>query len=335
MTTKGYKRLLAGASATCFAMGLILLPTAAFASGKGSGAANGVANGVANGLDKKTAPTATTTTTTAAPASTPTGTLAPQTTSVTGSLTTLPPQPLTKNEVPGGPGANNQTNNPYASNGVGLPSGNGNQVNGGHTGEPCAGCVGKADNKNPPGQAPGPSDNNAGYECDRNHGIARTNPAHTGCKTAPTSPTTPPPTTPTTVHHGCTSNCGGCTSNCGGCTSNCHDPGTTTVPTGCVSGSSSTSCGTTTPSLAAGHGSSTTTRPATSGASTTVAPATVGSAVKASSGGLAFTGANMSGEFLAGGLALAAGIVLLGASRRQRPAAAEMADGDDGPVGTD
>jgi hypothetical protein len=61
-----------------------------------------------------------------------------------------------------------------------APSGNGNGQ-GRAVGRPCAGCVGKADNKNPAGQLPGGSDLNAGYECDRNHGIGRTNPAHTGC----------------------------------------------------------------------------------------------------------------------------------------------------------
>jgi LPXTG-motif cell wall-anchored protein len=49
------------------------------------------------------------------------------------------------------------------------------------TGRPGAGTVGKADNKNPKGQEPGPSDANNGYECDGNQGIAKGNPAHTGC----------------------------------------------------------------------------------------------------------------------------------------------------------
>ncbi|HKN92297.1 MAG TPA: LPXTG cell wall anchor domain-containing protein [Acidimicrobiia bacterium] len=61
--------------------------------------------------------------------------------------------------------------------------------------------MGKADNKNPHGQMPNGSDHNAGYECDRNHGIGRTNPAHTGCKTAsvvipPNTPPPPPPCVP-------------------------------------------------------------------------------------------------------------------------------------------
>ena len=97
------------------------------------------------------------------------------------------PQPNSNADNNGG-GANGQCpGGPYCSTRDGSPSGNGNGK-GKATGKPCAGCVGKADNKNPKGQNPNGSDNNAGYECDRNHGIGRTNPAHTGCKT-----TTPPP----------------------------------------------------------------------------------------------------------------------------------------------
>ncbi|HEY4401026.1 MAG TPA: hypothetical protein VGO38_03240, partial [Acidimicrobiia bacterium] len=59
-------------------------------------------------------------------------------------------------------------------------------------GQPCAGCVGKADNKNPPGQFPNGTDPNAGYECDSNNGIGQTNPAHTGCVSSPPTPVTPP-----------------------------------------------------------------------------------------------------------------------------------------------
>ena len=40
---------------------------------------------------------------------------------------------------------------------------------------------GKADAKNPPGQAPDGSDSNKGYECDENQGVGKTNPAHSGC----------------------------------------------------------------------------------------------------------------------------------------------------------
>jgi hypothetical protein len=73
-------------------------------------------------------------------------------------------------------GANSGCGN-YCPNGVGLPSGNGKATN-----QPAAGTKGKADSKNPPGQAPsGPGDANKGYECDLNQGVGKTNPAHTGC----------------------------------------------------------------------------------------------------------------------------------------------------------
>ena len=116
-----------------------------------------------------------------------------------------------------GQGANQP--GPYDPTCTGAPSMNGGGA-GKATGRPCAGCVGNADAKNPPGQLPGPSDRNAGYECDRNQGIARTNPAHTGC-TVPPPPPPPPP---------CTHNCGPpppCTQNCSPpppCTQNCSPP---------------------------------------------------------------------------------------------------------------
>ena len=46
---------------------------------------------------------------------------------------------------------------------------------------PCDGCVGNADDKDPPGQGPTGSDHDAGHECDRNQGIGNGNPAHEGC----------------------------------------------------------------------------------------------------------------------------------------------------------
>jgi len=79
---------------------------------------------------------------------------------------------------------------PYDSTRDGSPSQNGND-GGAAVGQPCAGCVGNADDKNPPGQLPGGSDANAGYECDTNHGVGRGNPAHTAC-TPETPPATPP-----------------------------------------------------------------------------------------------------------------------------------------------
>jgi hypothetical protein len=68
----------------------------------------------------------------------------------------------------------------YCPSDVGAPTGNGNG-NGNKTGQPGAGTVGNADSKNPPGQSPDGSDGNNGYECDGNHGVGRTNPAHSGC----------------------------------------------------------------------------------------------------------------------------------------------------------
>jgi LPXTG-motif cell wall-anchored protein len=81
------------------------------------------------------------------------------------------------------------TAGPYCSTRDGSVSDNGNG-GGEETGRPCAGCVGKADNKNPQGQLPDAErDGNRGYECDTpghhvpNNGIAEGNPAHTGCTT--------------------------------------------------------------------------------------------------------------------------------------------------------
>src|SRR4051794_10319176 len=86
--------------------------------------------------------------------------------------------------------------------------GNGQEFGPGlQTGKPCAGCVGNADDKNPPGQYPDGSDGNSGYECDGrdrpfvdqngngNHGIGDENPAHTGCTSE--TVTTPPDDNPT------------------------------------------------------------------------------------------------------------------------------------------
>ena len=80
----------------------------------------------------------------------------------------------------------------YHSTCDGSPSLNGNG-GGQATGKPCAGCVGAADNKNPPGQAPDASDANNGYECDGNRGVGKTNPAHTGCMSEPYSGATVDP----------------------------------------------------------------------------------------------------------------------------------------------
>jgi LPXTG-motif cell wall-anchored protein len=97
------------------------------------------------------------------------------------------PQPISNADANEG-GANGQCpGGPYCSTRDGSPSKNG-KGDGKAVGKPCAGCVGKADNKNPPGQMPNGKDHNAGYECDRNQGIGKTNPAHTGCKPAQPKP---------------------------------------------------------------------------------------------------------------------------------------------------
>lgn len=61
-----------------------------------------------------------------------------------------------------------------------APSNNGNG-DGKALGRPCAGCVGNADDRQPPGQTLDGTDADAGYECDTNAGVGRSNPAHTGC----------------------------------------------------------------------------------------------------------------------------------------------------------
>lgn len=80
--------------------------------------------------------------------------------------------------------------NPYPSDGPGAnssgPPDNGSynptcSEPGRHGNQPATGSVGNADTKNPPGQAPDGTDGNAGYECDRNQGIGKGNPAHTSC----------------------------------------------------------------------------------------------------------------------------------------------------------
>ena len=122
----------------------------------------------------------------------------------------------------------NQDCGAYCPNGVGLPSGNGNG-DGNATGQPCAGCVGNADDKNPPGQFKDGSDHNNGYECDGNNGIGKTNPAHTGC-----SPTTTVPSTTTTVPGSTTTTVPGSTTTSsvpGNTTTTVAGDTTTTVPT--------------------------------------------------------------------------------------------------------
>lgn len=97
---------------------------------------------------------------------------------VSGGVTANCPNP---NDFNTGNGNGANTSGPYNSTCNGSPSLNGNG-NGNANGKPCAGCVGNADNKNPPGQLPNATaDGNNGYECDTNNGVGKTNPAHTGC----------------------------------------------------------------------------------------------------------------------------------------------------------
>jgi len=117
------------------------------------------------------------------------------------------PAPTATPDPPAGgnpDGGANNLSGPYDpadpdASGVGEPSGNGKSTeNNGN--RPCAGCVGNADDKNPPGQLPNASDDgNKGYECDENEGIGKMNPAHSGCAPAPeTPPVNPPTVTPPT-----------------------------------------------------------------------------------------------------------------------------------------
>jgi hypothetical protein len=162
------------------------------------------------------------------------------------------PQPVSKADQNSG-GANGKcTGAAYCSTRDGSPSGNGNGK-GKAVGKPCAGCVGKADNKNPKGQNPNGSDHNKGYECDGNHGIGRTNPAHTGC----TPPTPPSCDAPSTLIDGvCTPPCpsgqtrvnGVCTTSNDGCPEGEHLSNGTCVPDdNCVPSAANNNCTNTCP----------------------------------------------------------------------------------------
>jgi hypothetical protein len=155
-----------GVFAALLALGLITMTGVGYADpGNGNGATN--SSDKANGKGLVTAESS----------STSSGT----------SGDTTQPQPASNADFTGN-GAN--TSGAYDSTRNGSPSLNGNG-GGNATGKPCAGCVGKADNKNPKGQAPNGSDHNNGYECDGNNGVGKTNPAHTGCQ--PSTPVNPPP----------------------------------------------------------------------------------------------------------------------------------------------
>lgn len=178
-------------------------------------------------------------------------------------------------------GGANQDCGAYCPSGVGLPSGNGNG-NGNATGKPCAGCVGNADGKNPPGQYKDGSDHNNGYECDGNNGIGKTNPAHSGCHD-PGTTTTVPKTTTTQPH-----------------TTTTQPHTTTTVP-----GTTSTTAPTTS-----------TVAPTTS---TTVGATVLGEQFnRPAANALARTGSNTSPLFALGLLLEVAGAMLVVIARRRR-----------------
>ena len=119
-----------------------------------------------------------------------------------GSSETVPPPPDPALQGASQDGGANSTSGPYdpdpadpGASGVGQPSGNGKSTE--NSGKrPCAGCVGKADYKNPPGQLPDGSDHNKGYECDENEGVGKMNPAHSGCAPGAAPSQTSPPTPP-------------------------------------------------------------------------------------------------------------------------------------------
>jgi hypothetical protein len=76
----------------------------------------------------------------------------------------------------GSGGRFDETCNDSAKNNGGNPA-DGKHGNGGNG--KCAGCDGKADNQDPPGQSR--NDHNNGYECDHNGGVGKGNPSHSRC----------------------------------------------------------------------------------------------------------------------------------------------------------
>ena len=223
------------------------------------------------------------------------------------------PQPLSGADQNTG-GANGQCpDGPYCSTRDGSASGNGNG-GGEATGKPCAGCVGKADNKNPPGQMPDASDGNAGYECDTNHGIARTNPAHTGCQSS-----TPPPCDEATEDCGpppcdeATEDCGPppcdeATEDCGPppCDEATEDCGTPPPPTECVPTAANNFC-----TEVQGE------KEVRTPTSTTPGGAVAGASATQPAAALPFTGTDVGVLLVAASLTLLGGSTLLLMARRR------------------
>jgi hypothetical protein len=234
------------------------------------------------------------------------------------------PQPQSKADQNSG-GANGQCpGGTYCSTRDGSPSLNGN--GGGQAkGKPCAGCVGKADNKNPPGQEkndPMGTFPNNGYECDHNNGIGKSNPAHTGCQSSSTPPPcdsttedcgTPPPCDEATQDCGTPPPCDEATQDCGSpppcdeATEDCSSP----PPTACVPTAANNFCS----NVEGEHHSKTpqtTPTPSVLGEKLTRTPSV------APTGALPFTGLPLVGLVAAGLLTMAAGVLLTAATIRRR-----------------
>jgi|GEM_PF-874622 len=260
------------------------------------------------------------------------------------------PQPPSRaDQNPGGAngGCPGTTKGDYCSTRNGSLSMNGNG-NGRAYGKPCAGCVGRADNKNPHGQYPNGSDHNNGYECDGNHGIGRTNPAHTGCSTTPTPTQTPTPppcpgggaaTGPCSPGTPPPSQCSGGGMGSGSCTppSTCESggmsPGTCSSSAPTAGATPTTPTGGPSPSGAVGGVSTTRPRhgrraapstgpgaPSTGPAKASVRPthavfvsstkpASAASSATSGSGSLPFTGLDVGAVVLAGGLLIGLGLL--------------------------
>jgi hypothetical protein len=247
------------------------------------------------------------------------------------------PPPLSHADTNHG-GANGQCpGGPYCSTRDGSASGNGNG-NGKATGKPCAGCVGKADNKNPKGQLPGGSDHNNGYECDGNHGVARSNPAHTACTTPVPPPPTdcvptadndfcgnppPPECVPTADNNFCgnppppecvptadNNFCGNPPPECVPSAANdfCVNP----PPTECIPSEQDDSCGNPPPACVPGPGED---KNCVAVQGTKIGPQSAGGTVS-----LAHTGADLGGLLVGAALLLSVGIVLVIGSSRRRSA---------------
>ena len=220
------------------------------------------------------------------------------------------PQPQSTADMNSG-GANGQCpGGEYCSTRHGAASGNGNG-NGKATGKPCAGCVGRADNKNPRGQetaSPRAVFPNNGYECDNNNGIGRTNPAHTGCASPSTTGgdcVTNPPAGGCSPSPGCIGTCSPGTV----CTTSCSQGG------GCLSGCSQSAGGTVVLGETASKGTAT----RVLGERVQAPPAAVGPRrVTRTPSALPFTGAALGALLAIGALVTVAGSAILWAGRARR-----------------